>query len=573
MKKIKDFIHQIEDGLTGDLNAGKTVVLVCYLAFLGLLEILSYKKVGTVASFTARIWMAFGALCFLVFLVSVVKRTVNDVKNKAWLNIIGILIPVAILFFLIGNTLFSDINPDAAQQAAAGLDSFKQPDWNYTGKAFLGYASRQYLIAAIPSLLFGRSIAMLQLGFGYPFIIGLVMLYFSARDWSKKEGISEKYAIIPVLTFLSFSFITEYYMNFEQAITPVALTMISLALFMRLYLHPDAITVIAFGWVINLICNSYTPVIASLGLLVAALGVLILFTLTGRLKDRKITLPATLILYSGVMLFATTLGKRSDRLLSFRKDTPLLKSIWESWSEFFMNKNAWFLGLFSTIVLAYIVLSFIARLTFWDFMVSCWTLGVIVFSNILEGYTSYQKCWILQRNMIILPVLALTIFMAAVRLLKRHSIKLKPIMPVIWAVFMLALFICRLFTPHQSFTYFKFIQPVKYMYSYMEETLKENGLTPEDKFTVVLYTESSLCTNIKDYAKYFYPNAETYAEKTDAINPGPVFTQKTFVFSQDKTLGAFADTTGKIDSKSYKNARYSADITWYRLTVSANSGK
>lgn len=593
MKKIKDFLNQIDEGFTGDLNTGKLIVLICYLVGLGVLEVLSYKGIGKFPAITARIWLAFGVLCFFAFFISVIKHIVNDIKNKAILSIIGILIPVGILFFLIGNVMFSDINPDAAQQVAAGINSFKQPDWSYTGKAFLGYASRQYLIAAIPSVLFGRSIAMLQLGFGYPFIIGLVMMYFSIRDWAKKEGISEKYALIPVFTFMSFSFITEYYMNFEQAITPVALTMIALALFIRMYLHTDAITVIAFGWVINLFCNSYTPVIASLGLLVAAFGVLILSivigyfkgsraksgkkssgkrvtgrTIAGKDAARRIIITVTLLLYSGIMLYATTLGKREDRLLSFRKDLPLIRSIWESWSEFFMNKNAWFLGLFSTVLLIYIALAFIGRLTFWDFMVSCWVLGVIVFSNILEGYTTYQKCWILQRNMIILPVISATVFMAVVRLIKRHSVKLKAFIPVLWITCMLALCIGKLFTPHQSFTYFKYIQPVKYMYSYMEDTLKENGLKPEDKFTVVLYTDSVLCTNIGDYAKYLFPNAETRAEKYDAITENPTFTVKTFVFSQDSTLGVFANASA--DSKTFKNARYNDDVIWYRRTFNVN---
>lgn len=589
MKRLKDFFKQIDSGLTGDLDSSRLIILICYLAGLAVLEVLAFKSEGVFSALAAELWLCFGGLCFLAFFISIIKHLIIDIKNKAFLNIIGILIPVGILFFLIGNIMFSDINPDAAQQVAAGIKSFSQSDFDYTGKAFIGYASRQYLIAAIPSLLFGRSIAMLQLGFGYPFIIGLVMLYFSLRDWCKKEEISERYALIPIFTFLSFSFITEYYMNFEQAITPVALTMIALALFIRFYLHPDAITVIAFGWVINLFCNSYTPVIASLGLLVAAFGVLILHTLityqkdkkkasaedfpteepkakllTGKVASQRIILDVILILYSGVMLFATTIGKRADRLLSFRKDTPLIKAIWESWSEFFMNKNAWFLGLFSTVLLFYILLSFVGRLTFWDFMVSCWVLGVVVFSNILQGYTTYQKNWILQRNMIILPVIAATVFMATIRLIKRHSIKIKALIPIVWAVWMLALFIGKLFTPHQSFTYFKYVQPVKFMYSYMEDTLKENGLKPEDKFTVILYTDSNLCTNIADYAQYLFPNAETRAEKYDAITENPTFTQKTFVFSQDNNLGVFA--THAADSKTFKNARYSGFYKWYRLT-------
>ncbi len=41
---------------------------------------------------------------------------------------------------------------------AAGLRSFEAPDWNYTGKAFLGYPNRQYLVAALPTLVLGRTV-------------------------------------------------------------------------------------------------------------------------------------------------------------------------------------------------------------------------------------------------------------------------------------------------------------------------------------------------------------------------------------------------------------------------------
>ena len=58
-------------------------------------------------------------------------------------------------------------------------------DWNYTGTAFLGYPNRQYLIAALPAVFLGRSITALHLGFAYPFLIGLVMLFAEIKNWLK----------------------------------------------------------------------------------------------------------------------------------------------------------------------------------------------------------------------------------------------------------------------------------------------------------------------------------------------------------------------------------------------------
>ena len=144
-------------------------------------------------------------------------------------------------------------------------------DWNYTGTAFLGYPNRQYLIAALPAVFLGRSITALHLGFAYPFLIGLVMLFAEIKNWLKDWGINENLSLIPVYALPAFRFIPEYFMNFEQAITPVALTMMGNALFLKLYRKPTFVGFIGLSWVGCLFCDSYTPAVASLGLLLCFL--------------------------------------------------------------------------------------------------------------------------------------------------------------------------------------------------------------------------------------------------------------------------------------------------------------
>ncbi len=576
MNTLNDKAHKLADLFTAELKGRGCVIFIGYLVLTAVLEILSYRLKGVFSAITVRLWLFTGALCFLAFLIMAFKNLCRDIKAKSWLNIVGILLPVILLFFFIGDVVFSDINADAAQQAAAGLDAFNEPDFNYTGKAFLGYACRQYLISAIPALIAGRTIGTLQLGFAYPFIIGLVFLFFELREWNKKEGLPEHYALFPVYSILAFRFISEYYMNFEQAITPVALTMLALALFIRLYIKPDAITVIGLGWTINLMCNSYTPVIASLGLLAAAFGLLIILLCTSCFKrngislksiDRaslqKILMLIAMLGYTGLVFLSTTLGERADRLTSFREDSSVSDVALESWKEFFTDTNAHFLGIFAGIIILYMLLSLLGRFTFWDFMVSCWVLGVVFFSNYLVGYTAYQKEWILQRNMIIIPVLCSSIYIALMRFIKQKSLTLKTIPTVILLCTGLLISIFNFYQPHQSFTYFRYIQPVKYMYSYMEDTLKEENLKATDKFSVVLYTDNVLESNIYDYAKFFYPNAEVWSETYEECNPYPEFEGPAFLFSQDGCIGPFAYED--CEQRTFFNSRYNSEITWYRI--------
>ena len=60
-------------------------------------------------------------------------------------------------------------------------------------------------------------------------------------------------------------------MNFEQAITPVVLTMLGIGLFLKLTMEPDILSIMAVSYVGCLMADSYTPVLALLGLLLVFL--------------------------------------------------------------------------------------------------------------------------------------------------------------------------------------------------------------------------------------------------------------------------------------------------------------
>ncbi|MDE7297659.1 MAG: hypothetical protein K2N94_02375, partial [Lachnospiraceae bacterium] len=246
--------------------------LLLYFAAISILEILAYTRQGIFSAAASRIWLLTGIFCLAVFCCQVGGRLAEDIKNRQYIVPAGFAILILIYCSFIGNIGYADINADAAQQAAAGLDSFSSRDWNYTGVAFLGYANRQYILAALPAALFGRSIATLHLGFACPFLIGLTMLFLELRSWLKREGLNEALALIPVYALMAFRFIPEYFLNFEQAITPVALTMMGIALFMQLYRAPSVLGFLCLSWVGCLFCDSYTPVIASLGLLLCFLA-------------------------------------------------------------------------------------------------------------------------------------------------------------------------------------------------------------------------------------------------------------------------------------------------------------
>ena len=267
-------------------EGNRSKILIVYFLISSMLEILAYAAGGIFSILAAWVWLF--TACFFggLFLYYTGKRVYRDIKEKKLFVSLGFLVLVILFFSFIGNISYSDINPDAAQQAAAGLDSFSHADLNYTGKAFLGYPERQYTIAAIPALLFGRGIWTLHAGFGLYFIVGLTIMFFGLRSWLKSKGMKEEYALLPCFSLLCFPFITEYYQNFEQAIIPVSLTMLAIGLYLKLIVHSDIKLYIAIAWTGCLMADSYTPVLASMGLLMVFVLLLEVFR-TGTQKNKK----------------------------------------------------------------------------------------------------------------------------------------------------------------------------------------------------------------------------------------------------------------------------------------------
>ena len=132
-------------------ESNRSRILIIYFLVSSMLEILAYAAGGFFAVVAAWAWMITSVILGILFLYNTGKQAYRDIKGKKYFVSFGFLVLVFLFFSFIGNIAYSDINPDAAQQAAAGLDSFASADLNYTGKAFLGYPVRQYTIAAIPA--------------------------------------------------------------------------------------------------------------------------------------------------------------------------------------------------------------------------------------------------------------------------------------------------------------------------------------------------------------------------------------------------------------------------------------
>lgn len=566
--------------LTKPITSKSGIPLLIYFLFLSALELAAYKYGGACSLLASRLWLVTLLLCILLFLFTAIQTLITDIRNRNFLLLLGYFLLLTLFASKIGNLAYSDVSFEATLQVAAGLNSFAVPDLNYTGVAFLDYANRQYVINALPALLFGRNTFTLHLGFALPFLIGMTLLYLEIRAWLRQENQPEEFSLLPVYALPVFPFITEYFMNFEQTITPVALTMSGLALLMRFYRKQDVAGLLALSFVGGMCCNAYTPVLAFFGFLLVFLVLWGIQTCchhkTALTKPGfrhtlwQVILCFTLVFKLFCYFTATLSTEQKSMITTAKQKLSLIKTVLTAWFDFFLDQSALFWGIWLLCILGYLFFSLLGMLKFHDFLVSGWMLLTVFFSTWLAGYTTYEKAHELQRNMLIIPVFVTAFFFAALRFFKKHPVRLPRMVLPAALVLLLLLGQLNFSREHHSFVYYRYVQPMKYMLAYTEELLAEEDIPDTEEFNLVLLTDNPLLSNLSDYTVFFYPNAHTYtfspggfptevANETDPSLP-------TFIFCETSLFSA--DPGGTLHAQTYNNERYHSTVTWYCLICS-----
>lgn len=552
-------------------------ILYVYLAVISVLEVLAYKFGGLFSVLASRIWFAGGLLSVLVFFLYIAVNVKKDCLNKDYLSVAGIFGIVIFYVFYIGNLNYSDVSYEACLQLAAGVDALKQADWNYTGTAFIGYPCRQYVAGAIPTAIFGKSVFSLHLGYAYPFLIGIVAMFYEVKKCLEDRQVKGALALIPVYSVLGFRFVAEYYMTFEQVITPISFTMIAAALYIRYRRKKETAVLFMLSWCGCYMADAYVPVLASMALLLFFIFADAVFECVFDLKRKSFikkmdsSFWARIAVIFNVCVFfgSTFLLKREDRISDTRTDLSLTECAYQSWRDFLTDTHAHFLGFFSGIVVLYIVMALCFAFTLYDFVVAAWILLVVLSSNYLAGVATYSGAHIIHRAMIIIPVVLLAIFRIMIEIIRKYKIEIKSATLVIYVVFMVVTGAYSHSQPHQSFVYLTNVRSMKNLMPYACEVIKESGVDSDDEFSIILCTDDILKSNIWDYGAYFWPNAKKISKGSDVmVNEELIeaegLKKPVFIFAEDNRLSEqYGFETGE---KVYHSNRFDEDVVW-RSTV------
>lgn len=577
----KSFLKTCADFITGPLEKKQFIALLIYGSLTIFLELMSYIVGGVFSIIASRLWIAGFILFVLAFIGIVAKQIKEDSVNKVTLLPLLFLVVFVFFAFQIGNYNFSDLGYESPQQAVSGLDALEMTDWNYTGKGFTGYPIKQYILNALPSAFGGRSFFTLCLGFAFPFLMGLVLLFIELRKFLKAVGVDESFAMLPILMISFCPYVDDFYYIFEQTITPISFCMIVVALFLRVVRKPSLLTFVILFWNVCMLPFLYTPALAFMGLVLVIFvyhGVLVLLgksfcsVYEGKMRVYYSTsLFVTAV--APVLCFACTLiQERGDRFISGYgddRDPEKIKEYFSSFKTFFIQGDSAFFGVFGAFVLIYMVCALTLRLKRYHIIISLWCIATSFFSFMLPGVSEvfdfYYRAEVLaQRNLVIVPVLAVCMLTAVIENLQGKELYFRKDILAIVCISCYLFGFNSLYYPHKAYTYDNNTQSMKYIIRYCQEVLEYHGLEYDDEFYIALHTDNGLLThNPYNYTRYFFPNAivngfspEEYSGVSiyDVIYPR-------FCFSDSPLTQDYYYTTFK--SRTFHNSRFGVDTTLY----------
>ena len=376
------------------------------LVTLSLLEIAAYFTHGAIPVIASRAWALMGVTYFAATGMLIGGSLLSDLRKGKFvfaLLVIGLGIMV---FYRLGNIYHLQVNYESAGQLANFLKyNIHKPDWGYTLPGYLEYPARQYIIVAIPSLLFGNDVFWLHFGYAIVFYSGVLCFFLGVRHYFSIKQHGELWALFTVLSCFTFPYLMEWLYHMEQAILPITLVMHALGWFLLSLekLAPPKVLILA--WIAGLLGTSYTPALAAWILFQ-------IFFLLVLVRAARQGLRAQIVLWVSVWAYTLTFG-----LCSFltRADIRLTPQSGHSADSFLIALKVFFLGYpqefmpapVAILVVIFFLFALTGRLGFIKWITAGWFLAVVYFSATSAGYTPYDPVYTMWRSTLLIPVMML----------------------------------------------------------------------------------------------------------------------------------------------------------------------
>ncbi len=383
-----------------------------YALSVSAIEIGAYQFGGLFAVVASRAWLVCGAVFLTCSLARIWSTFRRDFSERFFWGFAVTLAVAGVTFWKIGSFEYF-INGEAAHQVYNGLCHWMERDLHYTGCGFFCYPSRQYLLAALPSVLFGRNLSSLRLSYLWLFFLGMLLFYVGLRQRLRSAPNGGCLAAVAELSILSFPYVVLFLRGPEQSLMPLALTLAATGWYLVSLAEPGPLSALCLSWIGALLATSYTPGLAGWSLVIGML----LLTMAARLKEGRkreaslLFLAAVIVISFGVSSFLTR-GDIELRIYQERRGSfgDILRQIRGGYFVFFLpgqrlEDHVFMNPLWLLPLSLYLITSLLWSNGAAHFLISLWAIGVIAASVYLQGYAVAGPAHDIHKAMVALPPL------------------------------------------------------------------------------------------------------------------------------------------------------------------------
>ncbi len=494
------------------------LVLAAISAALIGLEALAYLVHGSFEWTAARLWALGGCGFAALGVVAIARAVAGSIRDRCLASLIMVPALGFVALWGIAGADHVQIQHEATQEIAGGLDALQEPDWDYTGVRFLGYPTRQYLVAAVPSLLLGRGLPALRLGFALPFLFGALLFWAGAREaWTALPG-GGAAAALATLSVPAFPYAIDHLRWYEQTNFPLAATLAVAGWLLITIRRPSIASFLGLAWIGALLGCSYTPALASSGLLIVTL--LWLAVSSWRRRERGLALGwasvAAITVGFAALSFLTRLDLVKEAGGTVRAD--LASSLHDAFAIFLFGTPKLFVppALFLPIM-AVLALGLVGRLRLRGFAIAWWTLAVIAIAVCLRGYADPPPEMSIHRALVVIPPLLLLAGSAGLGRIERHVPDWQRSTFAVVFGLVLAQVAWNLAALDRAY------RPRLHEIVFAD-MLEEGGrleIESDSRPLVVLLARSHELDNAEDFLMYFYPGCRVLRSAAEASSLDP----------------------------------------------------
>lgn len=484
------------------------ILFTIFTVILSVFETLAYKKTGVFSITASRIWIIWTVYFTVCSLLMIIKTLWQDVKGKNLWGIFALLV----VTILVSIKLYSfplNISGETTQQLASALQNTKIQDLNYTKYSFLGYPSRQYLLAIWPTVFFGISITSYRVGYLFPFLFGIFLFYAGIRKYYTNYSSITSIAGLGILAVISFPVMPILLRTFEQITFPISFSLQAIGWLLIVLRKFNFHNILAFLWTLTTLSTTYTPALASWTLLIVMLAII---ALKGLSKRNWLSLYIIILcIVTAFLFFTSSLQGRTD--IKLMQNGKTIKQTAEKIPEvfsYFLDKNVnmydnqvLFLGkLMFLPIIIYLLGSLFGIWGIKHFALTLWIVATIITSGLVEGYANPPIHFGIHRSVVVLPFLLLGL----IDIISYKNLKLPSKIILLFFIIFILYDIFNVYSIYDKANANSDVRSIV-----LRETLKttkEFSIPQETPIQLGIFTQYPQPQYFPDHLKYFYPNAK-----------------------------------------------------------------